>query len=315
MAITTDATTTTTNTEEIGATAAQDMVTAADGQIAELEAMNHELDARIQSACAELAEIAEGRTRSARALTQARAEVQRLEAEYNQADSYARLAHKTPNEGRAIKAASEAKKALQAARRELDRLAHDDADAEQVARVREQEVQKQLHLLAFEKDTHLSELTAIQCGREQAMHELGQEKLQAFTAGYCALQKQIDALSAQLVAAQIELHDLHETAQVELADWPEAQRTVAKLAPQEDAIERLLQAARMYLEVIQEEACRLPSALPIGPGGFGFWDIVVIPGELIGKSIRYPELIDHRLRQIDVMLADWKKRGKRGTNE
>ena len=64
-------------------------------------------------------------------------------------------------EKQSVKDTAPAKRLLGEAKSDLAKFEREQAEASQVDATREQELQKQLHLLQFEKETHLGEIESI----------------------------------------------------------------------------------------------------------------------------------------------------------
>src|SRR5260221_8873510 len=109
--------------------ALEDMAQAGDETIAELERSIESLDAKIDELHTELNTLSLAQETRATRLIDERLKVAGLENTHNQAVAYAKLAHKTPNEQRAIREVSAAKKAQNAATKELAQVEHDTAQA------------------------------------------------------------------------------------------------------------------------------------------------------------------------------------------
>ncbi len=235
------------------AVAVQEMVEAGNAVIAEIEQDIANLDARVAEAHAEREALHQAQEERVHALQDARIAWERAEADYNQAVAYGKLAHAKPNEKEAIKAVSAAKKALQAAKKEYDRLEQENAEALQQAILREKELTNQVHMLEFEKETRHAEIKSVQSGRNKAHAELGIHIHTEMKEGHEEKQKCVDDLQAQLVEAQVQLHDFHAEALQELAEWPALQKDIANLIPPDDALIRVCVATLQHIETLLED--------------------------------------------------------------
>ncbi len=280
--------------------AAQTMVNAANEQLTDLQAAIASLDRRMSEAQVELAALANAREDRAHRLSTARAETERLSGENDQAVSYAKLAHKTPNQSGAVKAASDAKKALQAAQGKLEKLERETTEADHLADARELELGKQVQLLHLEKETREDEVQAVMRGRAQALKDLGEERYAALLQGYQAKQKQVDQVAAHLVDLQVCLHDLYEVAIQDLKDWPDLQREFIGLRPVDDPTSRVIEATLAYEDVLLREGLQVRMSLPMP------WDmrdvLYVREGEMFT-----PGQLDERRRRLQQVLDAYRQ--------
>jgi len=286
--------------ETVERSAASTMVQAANEQLTELQAAIESLDQRISEAQVELAAIADAREDRAHRLSTARAETERLSGEHDQVVAYAKLAHRTPNQSRAIKAASDAKKAMQAAQGKLSKLEAETTEADQVADARELELGKQLQLWHLERAAREDEVQAVMRGRAQALKELGEERYAALLQGYQTKQRQLDQTASYLVDLQVCLHDLYESSIQDLKDWPDLQREFIGLRPVDDPTSRVIEATLAYEDVLLREGLQVRMSLPMP------WDmrdvLYVREGEMFT-----PGLLDERRRRLQQVLDAYRQ--------
>jgi len=282
--------------EVVERSAASTMVQAANEQLTELQAAIESLDQRISEAQVELAAIADAREDCAHRLSTARAETERLSGENDQAVAYAKLAHKTPNQSRAVKAASDAKKAMQTAQGKLSKLEAETTEADQVADARELELGKQVQLWHLERAAREDEVQAVMRGRAQALKELGEEQYAKLLQGYQAKQKQVDQVAAHLVDLQVGLHDLYESSIQDLKDWPDLQREFAGLRPVDDPTSGVIEATLAYMDMLLREGTDVRMGLPMP------WDMrdclfvregeAFTPGQLAERRRKLQQVLD-----------------------
>jgi len=282
--------------ETVERSAAATMVASANEQLTELQAAINSLDQRISEAQVELAAIADAREDRAHRLSMARSEASRLSEAEHQAVAYAKLAHKTPNQSRAVKAASDAKKALQTAQGKLSKLEAETTEADQVADARDLELGKQLQLWHLERAAREDEVQAVMKGRAQALKELGEERYAKLLQGYQAKQKGVDQAASYLVDLQVGLHDLYEAAIQDLKDWTDLRREFASLRPVDDPTARVIEATLAYMDMLLREGTDVRMGLPMP------WDMrdclfvregeAFTPGQLAERRHRLQQVLD-----------------------
>src|SRR6266566_903301 len=234
--------------------AVQDMVDHGDREIADLQAKLTDLADRRNVAQDELSTIAQAREARAKALSEARSQVEQAQASHTEAHSYAKLRHGKAGEKRAIKDASGAKDILDKANDALRQVEHEQAEASQADDLREQELHELLHKLEIEKEAHLAEIEAMTKGLDKARSELGQEKHAQFMQAYQEKESQLNDLLDQVIAAKVGLLQLHETAVQDLKDWPDLQRDVQRLRQPDNATIRLIEASLHFVDTFLADA-------------------------------------------------------------
>ena len=282
--------------EVVERSAAATMVQAANEQLTELHAAIESLDQRISEANSELASLSDSHEHRTQSLSMARLEAERLSGENDQAVAYAKLAHRTPNQSRAVKAASDAKKAMQTAQGTLSKLEAETTEADQLADARELELGKQLQLWHLERAAREDEVQAVMRGRAQALKELGEERYAKLLQGYQAKQRQLDQVAAHLVDLQVCLHDLYESSIQDLKDWPDLQHEFASLRPVDDPTSRVIEATLAYEDVLLREGLQVRMSLPMP------WDMrdvlyvregeMFTPGQLAERRRRLQQVLD-----------------------
>lgn len=288
------------------ATATQDMVEAGTQQIDELTSSIKELDARMAEAEAELAALHEAQQERDQAVSKARVTCDKAEAEHTQAANYAKLAHGTIREKESIKEVSTTRKQLETAKKELAKLERETAEANQLYNVRHAELDKQLHLLQFAKETHQAEIAGVSSGLDKAKLELGSETYEDLHTAWHEKQSRVDALKEQLITAQADALDCYQHAVKELAPWPVLQKSIACHIQREDSTSRALEAALLYMDVFLHEAATLQE-LPedFKRRGLSLWDLLLVPQNELMMAHRHSQFLQDRRYRVQQALADY----------
>lgn len=260
-------------------TAAADMVATGDEQASAIQCQIDAVTQAIDAATAERVALAEARAQREQALVDASRVAALAEQAHRQAVDYAALATGTGNEQQAIGAASAAKKAMQAARKDLAQMEREAREAEQVAAVQDAEIGKHLHLLTAERETHQAEHAAVTRGLAKAREELGSERYTDAVARYQEQAAAVAVLREQFIDAQVQLHDAHAEAVAALAHWPDLQRAVKLLRTPEDATARMIENTLCYLDALIKDAGQVRNDLPFPTGslqGSFVWHLLFV---------------------------------------
>jgi hypothetical protein len=194
----------------------------ADREINRLDRKEIQLNQQIAATQAELATIPTDRQERTVTLQARRRDVVRLNDDYDQAVSYARLSHQTDRETFAVRSVSEAKKSLDAAQALLKDVEHGTAQADQAATKRERELKASLQQWQTELEMTRRECAATEAARERAHTELGRRKTDEAKATLKAKYNDpIKVLEKQRVALMVEKQRYLEEMQEALlaGDW------------------------------------------------------------------------------------------------
>lgn len=286
---------------------AAEMVLAGRSQLGELQSHLDRLDAQIATGEATLETLAHARAERDQVLHEAQGGLQILENGHSQAQSYAKLAHRQPNEQQAIKATSTAKSAASAARKDLDHLSKEQDVINRAQEVQEQELRESIYRAEIERETRLAELEAVQRGMGQAMRELGIERHAALMQGYREHMAHADELHTQLIDAQVAAYEYHTAALEALKEWPELQKDMQHQVPVDDGTIRCLAATLLYVETILNDVTALDELPPdLKRRGLTLWDNIQIPPEVIAQARRYPQGLQQYRDRITTVLQAYR---------
>jgi hypothetical protein len=280
--------------------AIEQMAQAADETIAELEQACTNIDKQIADLHTEQVTLDQAQDTRVTQLIEKRASVTSRENEYNLAMSYAKLAHGTSNEHRAVKDVSQQKKAYQAAKKEFDTLERETIEANQTGAVRAADIDKQIHLLQFEKETHQGEIESVQIGRRKVYAELGKQRYEALLSTYRDKQSVVDACQEQLITAQTDLLDFHQHAVKELAAWHDLQKSMASYIPVDDSTTRMISGTMAYIDTILQDANQVRTDFP--SASFRPWDLLIIPEQQLRG---FHSELEKRQKDLQRLLADY----------
>ena len=230
----------------------------------------------------------------------AREAVEQAEDEYNQAVAYAKLARDTVNQQDAIKAVSLAKKSLASAKKNLSTIEREAQETEQRILTREAELTALLVELNASKEQLDTELKHTRSAHKQAHMQLGSQKYEAILQKLAEYQEIVDKLEAQLIEAQTNYYDFHQSALQELAEWPDLQREIA--TPVDDSTSRMIEATMAYIEAIMQnmEYVRDFPGIP-----WALWDTLIIPTQIIRG---YPGALEDRYSRLEQVLKAYRNR-------
>jgi DNA repair exonuclease SbcCD ATPase subunit len=280
------------------------MVAEGSEQVEALQSQISELNNQMHEAQAQLDTIALASRARADVLGKAQAHIRQLEAEHKQVSGYARLKHGKTGEKLAVKDTSVAKKALDEAKSDLAKLEQEQAEASRVDATHAQELQQLLHKLQHEKEARLDEIQSMQSGLGKAKAELGIEKHAQFVAAYREKESQLNALLDQVVAAKVELLQIHETALNELTEWPALRKEMASLQVLDDANSRMIESTIHYIEAILAEVPHLRATLP--RSGYHFLSTLLIPEAEIINAKGHPEWLRNRIALWQQRLEEYR---------
>lgn len=285
----------TTTLLEAPSSGAAEMVEAGSQQVAELQARIEALNATITTGEATLETLAQDRAEREHVLHEAQEKLQQLEAAHIQAQSYAKLAHRMPNEQEAIKATSVAKGAVTTARKELERLSKEQDAANNAQEAQEKELQESIYRAEMERQGRLLELAAVSSGLEKATAELGIERHATLMQGYRELLAHADDLHTQLIEAQVAAHDYHIAALDALKEWPEFQKEMKHQVPADDAMTRCMEAMSFYIEAMLKDLKDVREVPPeLQRRGLTIWGCLTVDPQIVMQSARYPgALVQH----------------------
>ena len=291
-------------------TATEDMINTADAQLAPMVSHQADIAQQIAAARSELDSLTQAHAQREQALIDAGRAAAQLEAEHAQAVSYAGLAHETPNQRRAIEAASGAKKRMVAAQQEVARLQGEAVEADRAAAARQQELLALLDRLKAEHARTDASLQQMQAARGQALGELGAQKHAAILAEYHALEGRLAEAKRRMVDAQVELHDFLVLAEQELAEWPDHQAAIARLPEPENPTSRIIAATLAYIETLLNDRAALedPPMEILPRKGIMLMNLLIVTPDMVMQATKYrSELIAHKelLQQMRDNYQAW----------
>jgi|SRR6266487_2321092 len=272
------------------------MTTAGDEQVANLERKISELKAQIDAHHLEQEALANDYQARKERLQQVSARVAGLEESHGRLVGYAVLAQDKPNHPSAIKNVADARRSLDAAKKELAQLTREHEEANQAASAQEAEIKQQLALFQSESQTRFDELQRLAAGRDRAIRELGERKYAALSEEYDQRCAAIDQQARALVAAQADLHACYEGALQTLTQWPDQRRAMVHKRPAENDTSRAMEAAMYYADAI----------LAYGPGlqdlprPLSLYDALIVPDDIVMLIKRQPQsmqMIRDRIKQ------------------
>jgi myosin heavy subunit len=254
--------------------------------LAQLELTFTENATQISSTQAEFAAIRSTRVDRTQELQRKMARVAALQEQHNQAVNFAKLAQGTIREKDCLSQVAKTRKKLAEHKQSLQSLESETVEAEQKSQAREQELTTTLQTLLAEQERIQTDREGTQAAHSQAHEELGNHLHTTALQAYQVAQEQEDKLREQLISAQLDKHDLLAVALKDLAAWPELQKDVQRLEPQDDAVTRALDASHYYAETMLQEIkalaphWRIP--LPSLSSGHHILDaIMVYDGEIL----------------------------------
>lgn len=258
--------------------ASAEMVEIGGQQIREIDAAISDIDTRIAALQASHTAGVQNVQEHSADLASCAAKMQEAESEYDQAAAYAKLAVGTANEKNAVAAAASTKKAYQTARKEYERLAKAHSETCIAVLASAQDMEQQLHLLQFERETREAERQAVQRGISQALNEVGKHRHAQIVEEYQRQAAAVEAIREQLLAAQIELTNFYRASIESLAPWPAMQKEVRALQSLDDPTVRIFEAAMYYIQVLAQDITQLDTAWPAST-----WNVrnaLVIPEQI-----------------------------------
>lgn len=283
-----------------------DTISEAEQRVQRLQYQVEDLDQRLSEAQSELEAIDLSHQDGAGVLSKAQEQVARLENEHVCARSYAALKHGKAGSKQALADVTTAKKALDVAQDELDRLLALQAEARQRDNQRGQELHTLIDQLGKEKAACLAEIDSISPGLKRARAEYGKSRYDEFLRAYQEKQSHVDAITGELIDSKVALLSMYEQGVQDLAAWPELQREASRLQPADNANLRALEATEHYVTVFLREAKQL-SDLPkdFMRRGYNLWDLVLVtPGELQTAS-RYPDYLKQRQTRLEAVISEY----------
>jgi chromosome segregation ATPase len=297
--------------DEITLSAAGEMVTMGNEQLADIQGHIDQLQTQIEAARADLALIAEERTRQTACFEEAHAATHQLEDAYQLAKRYAGLGVGTQNEHNGTLEVGATKRAWQQSKKALDHL---KKQLDEINATHDEHV-KAVTLTLFELDTRQAELQAVQKGMHRAKDELGQETFDQALARYQEKCEQILAMKSAIVDAELELEAIHLNNLQELAPWPALQKEVAALQLYEDENTRMMEANHHYLETFLSVASvvdEFPPEFRKDHIGLTFWDCAMTdPSHVIAARRNQVYLKSKRAYVENALQAyrNWRRKG------
>ncbi len=276
-------------------TVIEQLVSRGNEAIAQLEHQLTDITQQITDVQTELATIPPAQDKRARDKSKAQAILMKSESTHNQAVAYAKLAQDTVNEQQAIKQTSTAKKELSAARKAMDKLERESAEAETLASVRETELHSLLAHLQSEHKRLEGGLLHTRAAHKQSHLVLGDQKRDAIIASYQNYQKHIDDLRSKLVEAQSNQFDFYENALREMEGWPDQQRDVRNLRPVDDHLARVIDATMRYIDTLMTDMDHISNDVPLP---WDLWDVLIIPAQQVRGAYGLLEERQAKLKQV-----------------
>jgi hypothetical protein len=251
----------------IDTTEMQTILERAAQQLATLAGKERELTTTLQEAENTLAAFLEAKEQATCDLATKQSALATLENAHAQAVQMAKLALATIRETHAVQQVAVLKKQVDTTRKEITTLEKHLADE------KEAKLHAQIGTLQRDLTALRAEIGQTSGAQAQATNELGNLKLQATLEQIGASSKRVDDLREQLLAAQIEQQEMLVQGIDVLQDHPEQATQLREALPvPEDAIYRVVNAARLYFEVLAGELVYLPNnptsqlpALPDNP--------------------------------------------------
>ena len=276
-------------------TEVEQIVSRGDETIAQIKHQIADVAQRITDVQTELAAIPLARDERVKRLQEAQTILMKAEFAHNQAIAYHKLAQDTVNEQQAIKQASSAKKELSAARKAMEKLEHESAEADQATDTRESELNTLLAQLQAEQERLQADLVHTRAAHRQSHQVLGEHKRDAIVAVYQNHQKRIDDLRSQLLEAQSDQLDFYERALQELEGWTDQQRDVRNLRPVDDHTSRTIAATIRYIDTLMADMDFLTNDLPLP---WDLWDTLIIPTQQVRGAHGHLEERQQKLSQM-----------------
>jgi hypothetical protein len=293
-------------------TAIEETVTDGQQRIAELEATIKDLNSRMEAIAPELSKIQRIREDREQFLAETRQAFLHRQHEHDQAAAFANLAHGHPNEKQALKKLSSAKQAMDSEEKVLSVQEKGIKQEEAEDSAREQEFKKQLHLLQSERDTQVAALHKVQLGMDKAHNDLGEEKHSAILAGHQTKKQLVDDLTAQLVAAKVDLLMHHEKSVQDLQPWSALQQDIKSLMPADNATVRVLEAEIHYITTLLDDASGVDASVHLASlkrsiGYSDVWSKAIIPEqEVISAIRRQPQTLQIRRDVLQRLLEEYR---------
>lgn len=255
----------------IDTTEMQTILERAATQLTTLAAKEQELTTTLQETENTLAVFLDAKEQATRDLAAKQSALATLENAHAQAVQLAKLAQATIRETHTVQQVAVLKKQVDATSKEIaaiEKLLSSEKEAR-----REQALHAQIGTLQRDLTALRAEIGQTTGARTQAHNELGSLKLQAYREQIAAGAANIDALREQLLTAQVVQQELLTQAINALQDHPDQAAQLREALPvPEDAIYRVVNAARLYFEVLADVLVTLPNnpnsqlpALPDNP--------------------------------------------------
>lgn len=293
--------------------ATQEIVTAGSQEVGDLATKLEGIAQEIRDVQADLDQIPLWRTYRREQREEAHAPVQTAETALIQASTRAKWAQGTLGEDEAVKAVSLAKRALGTVRKHYEQVQAETSKGDQAANAREQELRKHLAHLETEQASRQAELQGVQSAHKIAHSELGELKKTALVHGFEEKQRRVEELREELLSAQVELHDYHASALVELSDWPAQRKGLAQLRRPDDATYRVLEASLHYVDTLLadtsevNDVVHLPTLHTPYHGYSGLWNkIVIFHNEVIDNTHKSPRLLQERRDLLQKLLDEYR---------
>jgi chromosome segregation ATPase len=231
----------------IDTTEMQTILERAAQQLATLAGKERELTTTLQEAENTLAAFLDAKEQATRDLATKQSALATLENAHAQAVQMAKLALATIRETHAVQQVAVLKKQVDTTRKEITTLEKHLADE------KEAKLHAQIGTLQRDLTALRAEIGQTSGAQAQATNELGNLKLQATLEQIGASSKRVDDLREQLLAAQVEQQEMLVQGIDVLQDHPEQATQLREALPvPEDAIYRVVNAARLYFEVLAD---------------------------------------------------------------
>jgi chromosome segregation ATPase len=252
----------------VDTTEMQTIVERAGAQLGTLAAKEQELTTQLQETEKTLAAFLDAKEQATQRLETKQKTLAILKREQAQAIQLAKLAQGTIKEPATVQLAARLKKQVDTFGKEVAALEKHLADEKEAQR--EQAIRAQIGTLQRDLEAVRVEIEQTSGARTQAHNELGSLELTAVLEQVATSATNIDALREQLLTAQVVQHELLTQGINALREHPEHLAQLREALPvPEDAIYRVIAAARLYLEVLADVLVALPgnpnSQLPALP--------------------------------------------------
>lgn len=224
----------------------ESMLQSADEQLAALDTRLDTIKERLQTLTVAQDTLKQGQETSEQKQTEAQAAIAHYEGKHNQAEAYAKLAKGTLKERAAINAAAATRRELVKARETHEQQHESYNEHKLTISAQKTALQEQAIALGQELDALLQERKDLLSGREQAQAEMGTTKYWAHMEEYRVKQQVVEDLKAQLLTAEMDLHDTYTTALDDLRPWPAYQHGIRDLVLPDDEVLQAAHAAINY---------------------------------------------------------------------